>query len=370
MRTMIHTLCRSTGLLLLLALLSGTTVSGQDHNSKLNLSKEFPVTRETTLEIQNKYGKIQVVNWEKDMVQIDVEIRISESSASKLKKLKDDISIDFTGTKSYIVAKSQFKSESKRLASELKSVSTTLSGSNKHVEIDYMVSMPAYMDLELNNKFGDIYMDDHSGDLKISLSNGAIKANRLDGNTSISLKFANGIINTLGSAKLELTYSDLTLGNAGQLDMTSKSSKLNADSVNVLKIDSRRDNLFFQRVEFLYGTSNFSEVWIYDFLRESDLSMKYGKLTVEHVIPSFSKIYVKSEYSDITLLFDEQCIFDVDVLHHEKAVVRLPDHLKKSTEAQQGEDYLRTHGESEDQESTARVSIDALQKCFINLSIK
>lgn len=213
-------------------------------------------------------------------------------------------------------------------------------------------------------------MDDHSGDLKISLSNGAIKANRLNGNTSISLNFANGIINTLGSATLELTYSDLTLGNAGQLDMTSKSSKLNADSVNVLKIDSRRDKLFFQRVEFLYGTSNFSEVWIYDFLRESDMSMKYGKLTVEHVIPNFNKIYVKSVYTDITLLFDENCIFDVDVLHHEKALVRLPDHLKRSTEAQQGEEYLRTLGKSGNPKSKSRVSIDAVQKCFINLSIK
>ena len=370
MRTMIHTLCRSTRLLLLLALLSGTTVSGQDHKSKLNLSREFPVTRETTLEIQNKYGKIEVVNWEKDMVQIDVEIRVSESSASKLKKLKDDISIDFTGTKSYIIAKSKFKSESKRLASELKSVSHTLTGSNKHVEIDYLISMPAYMDLELNNKFGDIYMDDHSGDLKISLSNGAIKANRLNGNTSISLSFANGMINTLRSATLDLSYSDLSLGSAGQLDLNSKSSKLNADSVNVLKIDSRRDKLFFQRVEFLYGNSNFSELWIYDFLRESDLAMKYGKLTVEHVMPSFSKIYVKSEYTDITLLFDKKCIFDVDVLHHEKALIRLPEHLKRSTESQQGEEFLLTHGKSGAKASSAQVSIDALQKCFINLSIK
>ncbi len=370
MRKIIHTLCRSTRLLLLLALLTGTAVSAQDHKSKLNLSREFPVTRETTLEIQNKYGKIQVVSWEKDLVQIDVEIRVSESSEAKLKKLKDDISIDFTGTKSYIIAKSKFKSESKRLASELKSVSHTLSGSNKKVEINYLVSMPAYMDLVLTNKFGDIYMDDHSGEIEIKLSNGAIKANRLDGNANISLNFANGMINSLGSATLSLSYSDLTLGDAGQLDMTSKSSKLNADSVNVLKIHSRRDKLFFQRVEYLYGNSSFSEVWIYDFIRESDLSMKYGKLTIEHIMPAFSKIYVKSEFTDLTLLFDEQCSFDVDILHHEKALVRLPENLKRSTESEQGKEHFRTLGTSGDIEPSAHVTIDALQKCLINLSIK
>ena len=108
MRKMIHFLCRTIRRLLFLALLTGATVSAQDHKSKMNLSREFPATLETTLEIENKYGKIQVVSWEKDLVQIDVEIRISESSESKLKKLKDDISIDFTGTKSYIIAKSKF----------------------------------------------------------------------------------------------------------------------------------------------------------------------------------------------------------------------------------------------------------------------
>jgi hypothetical protein len=370
MRKMIHTLCKSTRLLLLLALLTGTTVSAQDHKSKLSLSREFPVSRESTLEIENKYGTIQVVSWEKDLVQIDVEIRISESSESKLKKLKDDISIDFAGTKSYIIARSKFKSESKRLASELKSVSHTLTGSNKNVEINYTVSMPAYMDLVLTNKFGDIYMDDHSGEIEINLSNGAIKANRLGGNANISLSFANGIINSLGSSTLSLSYSDLTLGDAGRLDLTSKSSKLNADSVNVLKINSRRDKLFFQRVEYLYGNSNFSELWIFDFIRESDLSMKYGKLTIEHVMPAFSKIYVKSEYTDVTLLFDELCIFDVDILHHQKSLVRLPDNLKKSTESQEGKEHFRTLGTRGDAEPTARVTIDAFQKCFIKLSIK
>lgn len=370
MRKMIHTLCRSTWLLLLMALLVGTTVSAKDHKSELNLSREFPASRETTLEIHNKYGKIQVVSWEKDLVQIDVEIRISESSASKLKKLKDDISIDFTGTPSYIFVISKFKSESSRIASELKSVSHTLSGSNKHVEINYMVKVPPYMEVALNNKFGDIFLDDHYGSVEIDLSNGALKANRLHGKAIISMRFANGMIETLGSATLNMSYSNLTLGNAGQLDLSSKSSQLHADTVNVLKINSRRDQLFFQRVEYLYGSSNFSEVWIYDFLRESDLSMKYGKLTIEHVMPTFSKMYLKSEYTDITLLFDEQCRFDIDILHHEKSLLRLPKALVVESESHEGSEHFRTLGSKGGEKPSARVTIDALQKCFINLSIK
>ena len=370
MRTMNQFLFRPVKLLIFLALVLGTTVSAQDHTDQRSVSKQFPATRETTLDVQNKYGKIQVVTWEKDSVAVEVEILLTESSASKLRKLKDDISIDFTGTNNYIIAKSKFKSESGRIASELKSVTTTISGSNKHVEINYTVSIPDYLDVVLSNKFGDIYMDDLKGKVDIELSNGVLKASRLEGNTNIGLSFANGMIKSLGSCTMKLAYSDLALGEVGQLDLTSKSSKLNADSVNVLNINSRRDKLYFQRVEYLYGNGNFSQVWVYDFLRESDVYMKYGKLTIEHVIPDFSKIYVESDYTDISLFFDNQSAFAFDILHHEKSVLTLPEELINAQETFDGKEHFRTTGTLGSESGAGKVTIDALQKCFINLSIK
>ncbi len=344
MEKMIHTLCRSIGQLLLLALLTGTTVSAQDFKSKMNLSREFPTTRETTLDIENKYGKIQVVSWEEDRVVIEVEIKVSESSESKLKKLKEDISIDFTGTSNYIIVKSNFKSESGRLASELKNVSHTLAGANKHVEISYMVKIPPYLNVVLNNKFGDIYMDDHNGDVEIGLSNGALKANRLKGNANLSLNFGTAMIESLGSATLSMSYSDLTLSEASQLDITSKSSKLTADSIKVLKINSRRDKLFFKKVEYLYGESNFTEIWIYDFVREADLDLKYGKLTIENILPVFSKIDLKSEFTDVSLLFDKKSFYAYDILYHKKALVKLPENSSANIQTTQGDDFYRMTG--------------------------
>ncbi len=370
MTKMIHTLCRSARQLLFIALLTGTTVSAQDHKSKMNLSREFPTTRETTLDVENKYGKIQVVSWDEDRVVVDVEIKVSESSASKLRKLKEDISIDFTGTDSYIIVKSKFKSESGRIASELKNVGHTLSGDNKHVEINYTIKVPPYLEVVLKNKFGDIYMDDHNGDVEIGLSNGSLKANRLEGSSKIDLNFASGMIESLGSTTLNMSYSDLTLSSAGQLDVTSKSSKLDADSINVLKINSRRDKFRFQQLEYFYGEGNFTEIWIFDFIRETDLDLKYGKLTIQHVLPAFSRIDLKSEFTDVTLMFNKDCRYNFDILYHKKAVLRLPENLVNSTETNQGDDFIRAVGSCGSKNPSARISIDALQKCYINLSIK
>ena len=142
------------------------------------------------------------------------------------------------------------------------------------------------------------------------------------------------------------------------------------DSVNVLKIDSRRDKLYFKHVEYFYGKSNFTEVWVYDFLRESDLHMKYGELTIEHVMPKFSKIFVESDYTDVTLYFDRKSNLAFDILHHEKSILRLPGSEVLSQENQSGKDHYNTVGTLGTGDPKGQVRIDALQKCFINISYK
>src|SRR5210317_63076 len=134
MRKMNHILFRLKKLLILSALMLGTLVQAQDHTDKRSVRRSFPATIGTTLEIQNKYGKIQMATWDKDSVAIEVDILLTESSSSKLKTL--------------------IESERGRLASELKSIGNAISGSNKRIEINYTVHLPVHMDVVLNNKFG------------------------------------------------------------------------------------------------------------------------------------------------------------------------------------------------------------------------
>jgi len=357
-------------LLLLLALLTGTTALAQDFTDKRSVTRSYPASRETTLEVQNKYGKIQLATWERDSVDVSVDLFLTESSSSKLRKLKDDIHIDFTGTNTYILVKTVIESESGRLASELRSVTHTITGSNKRVEVNYMIHVPKYMDVVLQNKFGDIFLDELDGQVDIDLSNGVLKANRLEGNCAISLSFANGMINALGSATMDLSYTDLTLGEANQLDVESKSSEVRIEKANVVKINSRRDKYHLQKVEYFYGNSDFTQVWVFDFIRESDLYMKYGELTIEHILPGFNRIYVESDYTDISLWFDPASSFSFDILHHEKSVLRLPGEGVTADERYDGKSHFQTTGSAGQGETAGRLQIDALQKCYVNISFK
>ncbi len=355
-------------LLTVLSLLLPGVAQAQAYTDHQRVERSFELDRESTLELQNKYGSIEINTWEKDSLRIEASIYLSESSKAKLRKLKEDVRIDFSGTRSYIIVKTKIESESGRIASELRSVGHTLTGENKRMEINYTIHAPAYLDVTLDNKFGDIYIDELDGQTDITLSNGALKANRMDGIAQLKLSFANGMINSLGSSTLQLSYSDLSLGKVNQLDIKSRSSKLSAESIKVLKMDSRRDRLKFKAVEYFYGKSSFTQIHIQDFRREVDIYMNYGKLNIARIESGFSNVFIESSYTDLNLKFNPSQAFSFDILHHERAILHLPVEGVQSQSGRNGKDHLQTSGKMGTGTAEGKLRIDALQKCFINLA--
>jgi hypothetical protein len=98
--------------------------------------------------------------------------------------------------------------------------------------------------------------------------------------------------------------------------------------------------------------------------------MKYGELTIEHVMPGFSKIYVESDYTDMTLYFDREARLEFDILHHEKSTLRLPGSEVIFEEIPSGKDHYKSVGTMGGGTPGGKLTIDALQKCYINISYK
>jgi len=352
-----------------LMLFGALGVNGQSFDHRHTEKKVFPVGRESTLELENKYGTILVVPWEKDSVQVTADLLLEAKSQAKLRKLRNDIDISYSATKYYIIVQSIFGNDNSRIMSEIRALSNTL-GNKSTVEINYTVYVPDYIDLVLDNKYGDIFIDDVYGNIDISLANGALKANHIFGNATISLSFANGMIRQLGNSTINLSYAELDLGVVDQLDLISKSSELYADTIGVIKIDSRRDNLEIGQVEYLYGTTSFSDIRITEFIRESDCYMKYGKLTIDNVLPDFSRINLDSDFTDIALYFHPECAYDVDILHGEKTMLNTPRNNAALKTGSAGEEVFSTEGYIGNASNNSRLNIKALNKCYINISTR
>jgi hypothetical protein len=331
-----------------------------------HIVRNFKISTKSSVEVYNKYGKVHIRTWEKDSVKFEVDLRIQTSSYEKLNKLKNQISFDFTNTNYYITAKTTFA----KSGGVFSDVVETFVPSNE-VSINYIIYIPKTTTLKVDNKFGDVYIDDFQGILSLSLSNGNMKANYLQGNTSIQLISADAVINQIDKGKIEVSYSDLEIKEAGKIDVDSRSSVVNIGNAESLKIFSRRDKYIIDDIQKISGDGDFTTVKILKFGQELNLALKYGGLSVDEIANKFSLINIGSAYTDIDLVFDKTASYNLDITHYTEVRLMYPSNLAdlKTQDFDVEQKLKLTYGPVGPNVTAAspKVKIMAEKKCYINI---
>ena len=359
-----------TGILFVL-MVTGMYVRSQTYTESQKIVRTFPAGSETRLDLSNKYGTVHIIPWNKDSVEINIDLFIKSSSASKLEKLKRNIDFEFTDTKYYVIANTIFGSRGGNFFADLRDLSGTIIPSKNDVKIDYIVNVPTGLNVNITNKYGDIYIDDMNGSVSVNLSNGDIKANSLMGESNISLNFGNGIINELGNARLNISYADIEIQSAGQLNIESKSSKIRIHRVETLKTFSKRDKYSVSNIDNLSGESWFSDIWLYKMNEEINYNPKYGALKVDSIPETFSSININTEFTDLNLIFNREASFQLEILKHNNAMLRMPEEYGELDVIDQEEEAVHLKGMiGPGQNTVSRVKITAPKKCIINLQTR
>ncbi len=303
----------------------------QVYKKNKTVLKEYKVNENCDVQLSNKYGNINIISWDKDSVKIIINLNVETKSQGKTDKIFSYIDFDFTNTEYYIIAKTCFKENTGTFWNDVSDMANVIFSSGNNVEIEYEVYMPAKANLKIDNKFGNIYTTDLSGNIDILLSNGDFKANNLSGKVKIDLKFGNCVVNKLSSAKLLLGYSELELRNCGNADINSKSSKISIDKIDELKItDSKRDKYYLDFVKVLNGNSTFSYIYLTRLCDELTFAMKYGGLSVESLANTFKIMDVNADYTDVTVSLNKSLTCNVDVLHNKKTGINFSEACNKN----------------------------------------
>jgi len=339
-------------------------MSGQVYTDRI--VKSYKIADKSSVEVTNKYGKIHVVTWDKDSVRVEVDLRISSSSYQKMDKLRDNINFDFTSTKSHIVVKTVFSND----AGIISDFVDAFIPSNQ-VAINYMVYVPQNISLKLDNKFGDVYMDDFNGDLQIILSNGDLKANRLSGSPSLFLNSGDAAINNIVNGNISISYSDLSIREAGKVWIDSKSSKIRIEKAANLDIDSKRDKYEIGETDYITASGYFSSFIVESLKKEIRCQLKYGDLDISQIADAFSFINIDLEYTDLRMYFYRRTSYNLDITHHNEVYINLPASLARiETKVLNADQKLMlTYGRigSSATETSHTVKINAPKKCNINI---
>jgi len=318
-------------LLLIATPLFSLAFPGKDFTKSIN--KEFEITRDGLVGVTNKYGDVDIRTWDASRVKFEVTIRVDARSQDAADEVFKRISVTFSDHASSVKAVTEIES-----ASSWKKWFGW--GSSDDFEIDYVVYVPASVNLELDNRYGDIYVGDKSGRTHIILKYGDMRLGQLSGRGNISMAYADGSVQAIGDVELDLAYSDLSVAKAGRVTMDAKYSDVALDNAGDITATTayvdvkgghvgrvvnsgKYDDFVFEKVIALDVNSKYTSYTIDELSEYAKFEMGYGSLSISHVLPKFTSIDIRSSYTDVTLGVDAAAAFILeaatrycDIRHH------------------------------------------------------
>lgn len=328
--------------------------------------RNFKVAENATVNVSNKYGKVHMVTWDKDSVRFEIDLRLSANSYQKMDKQRKNIGFKFSGTTANVVAQTVFINKGGIISDFVDAYMPS-----DQVSIDYMVYVPKNIKLKIENKFGDIYLDDYHGDLNVVLSNGDMKANELTGAPVLNLSSSKAVISSISNGKIIASYSDIEVFSYSGLTLETKSSVVNLDKGKDIDINSKRDKYSLAVINDIEAEGYFSHFNVDQLTSELNCGLKYGDVRVRNISERFSFINIESEYSDVDLFFNTNTTYNLDIVHHNEAYINLPASLAKvqTKVMDESEKLMVTYGKvgSASGDSSRKVKITAKKKCKINI---
>lgn len=265
------------------------------------INQSFSVNKTSLLAVDNRYGNITLSHWNKSEVAIRVEIEVAASRDKSAQQSLDRVKIDIRQSGDKISAVTSFTDNS--------------NFRNQRLTINYFISIPSTMKLELNQKYGDIILPEkNDGESLLTVKYGNIHGGNFTKSLNLDAKYSNVSLLDLNNATLSLGYcGDAKVGSSKQLDVDSKYSTLQIGDADVLSVSMKYGNLQAGEVRQAALSIKYSDASINVLKEELAVeSLDYSNLKIRELNPIFKRVTASSRYGTLEIHIDPRASFKID----------------------------------------------------------
>ncbi len=291
----------------LLLLCLSVIAFAQSTRMEKQFDKSFKASEGGRLDIYNKYGEVIVRVWNEDSVRVMVNIVASGKSAETVQKNMERIDVSFRSVGDLITVSTVVSKGSgmfKELLSEVDDYSKSILGSNG-LSVNYEIWLPSDFNLNIENKFGNIYMADLDSRISIDLAHGDLKANKLNGQVSIKHSFGKNNIDYINNGTLIFRGAQSKIRDAHMLNIESSSSEIELDKIDYVQLNSRNDKIYIAEVEEIVGDGTFSDLSADVLISSANLNFNYGDIYFTRIQRDFKSISLIGKSADINIILDQ-----------------------------------------------------------------
>ncbi len=335
----------------ILLFLAIVMTSAKDEEFTKRYKKQYDVGKDTKLQIENKYGNIDIKDWDKNLISVEVIVTVRTSNEDKARKLLDQVDIEFAESGNIISVKTSFESD----------FSKFFKGSDKLVDIYYSVNMPKNIRLDLNNKYGNVFISELASTSNIDIKYGNLKANKIIHNdkqplTQIMLAYSNAKIQQCAWVKFDIKYSKVEMDASKALVFLSKYSKVFITNGSSLVTESKYDTYRLGKLTNLVATAGYSNFKAEEISDKIFMETRYTDLNVNFVPSGFESIKIKTGYGNYNVFIDPKASYRLEG-YAKYARISYPDDSRVSRYNENNEFRVEGFvGTNENTSSTVHIS--------------
>jgi len=173
--------------------------TGDNVEKKRTISKSYTVGPDDRLSIENSFGNIVITTWDKNEIQVDIEIGVRANTDDRAQKMMDQINVtEYQGGKEI-----GFKTEIGNMGKGKDNGGED----NRKFYVDYKVSMPSRNPIRIENSFGKINIPDFTGTASLTSKFGELTTGKIPNAKTIHVEFGKAEIGRLNNADVVFKFN-------------------------------------------------------------------------------------------------------------------------------------------------------------------
>lgn len=257
------------------------------------------------LYVSNSFGSVHAVNWEKDEILCEVQVKVATETDRMSEELLDAVAIVFKETSE------RYEIETKTNISPLR----RFTNDRQKLEINIQLYVPEKIPLNISNKYGNVTVQSTMADFNCNVNYGEIRIDELKGGKNlITSRYGAVQVGSVTDADFTIQYSGLSLRSAGCLIIDSQYSDIEVEETGEIQGRIRYGNLKAGKVDRTASLSvDYANVTIQDIRDRLALKIKFGQADISVSNDRFSEIDIESSYSGVTVDVPETSSFKTDL---------------------------------------------------------
>jgi len=301
---------------------------GQAQDDK-KISKQYSVSANTELSIDNRFGLVEVKTWAKNEVTVDIIIKVDGRNERNTQELLDriDIEIRDSSPKTSLYFKTLIRS-------------TRNWNNNGDFSIDYQVNMPKSMSLDLSNAHGETYIADIDGEVRLESRHGRLRAGKL-GKADVEVEFGDANIDGIGLGNVQIRHCGrVNVEQLGNVEVNSAHSNIEIEQGGDLEVEAQHGNVRVRQVASLDADMAHGNLRVGKLSESLYVRARHSNAEVNEVMNSFTRIDLDGEFTDFDLNVQDGAGFDFNgrfrhgTLKYDRNDYDFPIAIKENTESE------------------------------------